>query len=110
MQKLIEQVLEWGVNKGITGPNGKATILTQAEKMMEEAQETLEAVMNIGNPAITPEKAMTDVKLEIGDVLVVSILLCERLGITAEECLQGAYDKISKRTGRMENGTFKKDT
>lgn len=35
--------------------------------------------------------------------------LCHLFGITLEECLQQAYDVISERTGRMENGIFVKD-
>jgi hypothetical protein len=30
-------------------------------------------------------------------------------GLTIEECLQSAYDVISKRTGKMINGQFIKD-
>jgi hypothetical protein len=30
-------------------------------------------------------------------------------GMDLEECLQGAYDVISKRTGKMINGQFIKD-
>jgi len=35
--------------------------------------------------------------------------LCFFIGTTQEECLQMAYEKISKRTGKMENGVFVKD-
>jgi len=40
---------------------------------------------------------------------VVLILLSEIAGLKYEDCLQGAYDIISKRTGRMVDGTFVKD-
>ena len=33
----------------------------------------------------------------------------ERAGINPQECLQGAYDVISKRKGKMVNGIFVKD-
>ena len=36
MNELIQNVLQWGIDKGITGPNGKATILTQLGKTQEE--------------------------------------------------------------------------
>ena len=32
-----------------------------------------------------------------------------KYGWTAKECVQSAYDVISKRTGKMENGVFVKD-
>jgi NTP pyrophosphatase (non-canonical NTP hydrolase) len=100
MQKLIDQVLEWGEQKGITGPNGKATSRTQAVKMMEEAMETFRAV---------GADDTDEIKDGIGDTTVTLILLAERCGLTLEQCLQAAYDVISKRTGKMVEGTFVKD-
>lgn len=35
--------------------------------------------------------------------------LCFGIGVTAEECLQQAYDVISKRNGQMVNGIFVKE-
>ena len=37
------------------------------------------------------------------------ISLANYYGWTLQECLQSAYDVISKRTGKMENGVFVKD-
>ena len=45
----------------------------------------------------------------IGDMVVVLTNLSELLGLSIEECVESAYDVISKRTGKMENGTFVKD-
>ena len=45
----------------------------------------------------------------IGDMVVVLTNLSELIGIPIEECIARAYDVISKRTGKMVNGTFKKD-
>ena len=42
-------------------------------------------------------------------MVVVLTNLAELLGLTIEECVESAYDVISKRTGKMENGTFVKD-
>lgn len=114
MQELINKVLQWGLDKGITGPSGKATPWTQAEKMYEEATETLDAVAKYTDAThIGQEKkalrAMDEIKDGIGDTCVTLILLAERCGMTLEECLRAAYDVISRRTGRMVNGTFVKD-
>jgi NTP pyrophosphatase (non-canonical NTP hydrolase) len=46
----------------------------------------------------------------IGDMVVVLTNLAELCGVSIEECIQEAYDVISKRTGKMKNGTFVKDT
>ena len=47
-------------------------------------------------------------KLEMGDIFVTLIILCEQIGIDPVECLSMAYEKISKRTGKTINGTFVK--
>jgi hypothetical protein len=40
---------------------------------------------------------------------VVLILMARLADMSIEECLQHAYDIISKRTGKMVDGTFVKD-
>lgn len=47
-----------------------------------------------------------DLKLEMGDVFITLIILCEDLGIDPVVCLEMAYKKISKRRGKTINGTF----
>ena len=51
-----------------------------------------------------------DMKLEMGDIFVTLIILCEQLGLDPVECLSMAYEKISKRKGRTINGTFVKES
>lgn len=106
MNTLIENVLQWGKDKGITGPNGRGTKRGQADKMMEEAQETIDAVYaDHGTPECSDE-----IKDGIGDTVVTLILLAEMHGWTFEECLQVAYDEIKGRTGVMTDGVFVKDS
>lgn len=100
MNTLIKNVLQWGIEKNITGPNGKGTRYAQADKMLEEAKETLYAVKTHNLP---------EVKDGIGDTMVTLILLAEMYHLTLEECLQEAYDVISKRTGKIVGGSFVKD-
>ena len=50
-----------------------------------------------------------NLKLEMGDIFVTLIILCEQIGIDPEECLSMAYEKISKRKGRTINGQFFKE-
>lgn len=47
-----------------------------------------------------------NLKLEMGDIFVTLIILCNQLGIDCVECLQLAYDKISKRKGKTIDGIF----
>lgn len=48
-------------------------------------------------------------KLEMGDIFVTLIVLCKQLGIDCVECLEMAYEKISKRKGKTVNGLFVKE-
>ena len=45
-----------------------------------------------------------------GDMVVVLTNLAELGGVSIEHCIDEAYSVISKRTGKMHNGTFVKDT
>lgn len=49
-----------------------------------------------------------NMKIEMGDIFVTLIILCEQLGINVIECLEKAYKKIEARTGKTINGTFVK--
>ncbi len=46
---------------------------------------------------------------EMGDIFVTLIILCNQLGIDCVECLDMAYEKISKRKGKTVNGLFVKE-
>ena len=100
MNELIENVLQWGRDKNIIGINGKGTYYAQADKMLEEANETHMAVNTYD---------LREVKDGIGDTAVTLILLADMYGWTLEECLEVAYDVIAKRTGKMVDGVFVKD-
>lgn len=50
-----------------------------------------------------------NMKLEMGDIFVTLIVLCKQLGIDCVECLNLAYEKISKRKGKTVNGLFIKE-
>lgn len=48
-------------------------------------------------------------KLEMGDIFVTLIILCEQIGIDPVECLSMAYEKIKGRRGMTLHGTFVKE-
>ena len=94
---------EWGANKGIFD---KATTLSQLAKLQEELGELAKAILN---------KDLPEIEDAIGDSVVVLTMIAETVnrdygqGTTIEDCINGAYGIISKRTGKMLNGTFVKD-
>lgn len=66
-------------------------IVKQLSKLTEECNETTEAVCYyLGKQ--TEEKAL-NAKKEIGDVMVVTIILCQKLGFDLLDCLKKAHDK-----------------
>jgi len=95
---LQEHVVEWGWAKNILPAYDKGE--KQCLKFISEAGEVADGIA-------------TDNQLEvadgIGDVLVTLILLAEIRGLTLQQCLQLAYDIISKRTGETKNGVFIKN-
>jgi len=112
MNELIEQIKQWGIDKEITGPNGKGTLLGQLSKTQEELTETRDAVVryNEHDPShLEAIEARFDIKDGIGDCVVTLILASELAGLDFKDCLQYAYDEIKGRNGRMENGIFVKN-
>jgi len=110
MNALIDNVRQWFHNKGIIANSNP---LKQLEKTQEELTETRDAVVKLTHANELNNNQIDDLMNEIqdgiGDTVVTLIGICEMYGVTLEECLQQAYDVISKRTGRMENGVFVKD-
>jgi len=94
----LETAIEhWAVEKEILD---KATPLKQALKTLEETTELCNAVVN---------NDRDEIKDAIGDIVVTLIIQAKMQGMTVEECLNAAYNVISKRTGKMINGQFVKD-
>ena len=107
MNELINNTRQWFHDKGIIA---NSTPLKQLEKTQEELTETRDAVIRHeydGERVV--QFRLDEIKDGIGDTLVTLIGVCEMYGFTLEECLQMAYDTISKRSGKMENGIFIKD-
>ena len=78
-------------------------IITCPRHFEEEAEEEITKFCNeFGDD--NPE-----FKDAIGDMVVVLTNLAHLGGTTIEDCIDAAYDVISKRTGKMVNGTFVKD-
>jgi len=90
-------VIEWAENKGILE---KATTAAQANKTMEECQELIDAIQDDNREEIADA---------LGDILVTIIIQAKMQNMSLVECLEGAYNIIAKRTGKMVDGQFVKD-
>jgi len=93
----FDLIRSWANNRGLyDGGDPK----TQALKLTEEVGETCRAILKEDANAIIDG---------IGDCVVVLTNLAELIGTPIEECIDQAYNEIKDRTGKMDNGTFKKD-
>lgn len=112
-QELEPLVLIWAKERDILD---KATPLAQADKTLEEVNELIEAceaqskgldsfVNSKGNLVHTQD----EIKDAFGDVLVTIIIGAQLQGLKLEDCLEGAYNVISKRQGKMVDGKFVKN-
>jgi NTP pyrophosphatase (non-canonical NTP hydrolase) len=97
-ESLFDCIRKWADERGLYD---KGDPKTQYIKLMEEAGEVGRALL---------KDDIDEVVDGIGDMVVVLTNLAELCGVSIEECIQEAYDIISKRTGKMKNGTFVKDT
>jgi len=120
----FDPIRTWAEGKGIYE---SGDIKTQTLKLIEEAGELCKAVLN---------EDLEEIEDAIGDCVVVLTSIAELTNkhfglqeeywedvagdggsrmyfpatkISIESCTETAYNVITKRKGKMENGTFKKD-
>ena len=93
----FDLIREWANERGLYD---KGDVKTQTLKLLEEAGEICRAVLKDDKEQIIDG---------IGDCVVVLTNLAELNDISIEDCIDAAYNEISNRTGKMVNGTFKKD-
>ena len=95
---LFNCIRQWADERGIYD---KGDPKTQYIKLMEEAGEVGRAIL---------KQDTNEIIDGIGDAVVVLTNLAELIGVPIEECRQQAYNEISKRKGKMVNGTFVNQT
>jgi NTP pyrophosphatase (non-canonical NTP hydrolase) len=96
-ENIFECIRMWADERGLYDEGDPKT---QYIKLMEETGEIGRAILKDDTAEIIDG---------IGDAVVVLTNLAELCGVPIEECIQEAYNVISKRTGKMVNGTFVKD-
>ena len=93
----FDRIRNWAEERGLYNAGDPKT---QTLKLMEEAGEICRAVLKKDEPEIIDG---------IGDCVVVLTNLAHLCDTSIEECIDKAYNEIKNRTGKMDNGTFKKD-
>ena len=94
---MFSKIRDWAEQRGLYS---KGNSHTQYVKLQEEAGELAKALLKNDKPEVIDA---------IGDMVVVLTNLAHLQGVTIEDCINSAYKVISKRTGKMINGTFVKD-
>jgi len=90
-------ILQWAKDKGILD---NATPMSQFIKTLEETSELGTAIQN---------NNLAEIQDAIGDIYVTICIQAELNGLDIDTCIESAYEVISKRSGKMINGTFVKD-
>lgn len=93
MDDLIGLIQVWSIDKGLD----EADSFKQLAKFLEEAGEIASALVR---------QDESEFKDAIGDTIVTLIILAQQQGMDIQDCLQEAYDVISKRTGKTVGGVF----
>jgi len=93
----FDLIRAWADERGLYD---QGDVKTQTLKLIEEAGEICRAVLKYNQ---------AEIKDGIGDCVVVLTNLARLAGTSIEDCIDIAYDEIKDRTGKMSNGTFKKD-
>ena len=94
---MFDKIRKWALVRGLYNSGNSHT---QYVKLQEEAGELAKALLKKDKPEVIDA---------IGDMVVVLTNLAHLEGVKIETCIATAYDVISKRTGKMINGTFVKD-
>lgn len=103
-EDLKDKVLAWADDKDLLHSENADK---QFMKFIEEVFE-FKTEFDLRNMFCDNEFAYKDMRLEMGDIFVTLIILCEDLGIDPVVCLEMAYEKIKDRRGKTINGTFVK--
>lgn len=94
----FDLIRQWATEKGIYA---KGDPKTQFLKLQEESGELAKALLKKDEPEIIDA---------LGDCVVVLVNLSELCGYRLEDCIESAYNVISKRKGEMINGIFVKQS
>lgn len=116
-EELVEKVLNWAKDKDLLHEeNAERQFMKFIEEVFEFRDEWLLFVhayrrCNYGeadnDPVVVTRRR--NMRLEMGDILVTLIILCDQLSLDPVECLFKAYEKIKDRKGKTINGTFIKE-
>lgn len=104
-EDLKDKVLSWADDKDLLHAENAP------KQFMKFIEEVFEFKTEFDDKKRFPPECLEieDMELEMGDIFVTLIILCEQIGIDPVECLSMAYEKIKNRSGKTINGCFVKE-
>lgn len=115
-EELKDKVLSWACDKSLLYyENADEQFMKFIEEVFEFKRE-FDYLERIGED---PSECYSDyeqmetqenMELEMGDIFVTLIILCEQIGIDPVDCLSMAYEKIKDRKGKTIGGKFIKES
>lgn len=116
-EELRDEVIAWGKDKDLLHEDiAEKQFLKFIEEVFEFRDEWIlyvheYNVSDCGEADNDPVVAeyRHNMKLEMGDIFVTLIILCDQLNLNLIECLAMAYEKIKDRKGKTINGVFIKE-
>ena len=106
-EELQEKVLEWAEEKDLLHEeNAEKQFMKVIEEIFEfKTVFDFKRLRNRKGSIVLNRNLI----LEMGDIFVTLIILCEQLNISPQTCLAMAYKKIKDRKGKTINGQFVKE-
>lgn len=106
-EELRDYTLLWAIDKDLLHEeNAEKQFMKFIEEVFEFKTE-MDNVLSYTDPYV--DEAVDRLELEMGDIFVTLIILCEQLNLDPVECLGQAYKKIKSRKGKTINGIFVKE-
>lgn len=108
-EELRKKVIAWGEGKNLIHQEiAEKQFLKFIEEVFEFKTES-DLKNYMWNTGIAYADVTEPMALEMGDIFVTLIILCEQIGLNPIKCLDMAYEKIKDRKGKTINGVFIKE-
>ena len=109
-KQLQKLTLEWAKDKNLLhAENADKQFLKFIEEVFEFKTEYDIFCNDVKRQGSISKKKIKPILLEMGDIFVTLIVLCNQIGIEPTRCLDMAYEKIKDRTGKTIDGVFVKE-
>ncbi len=108
-ENLRKKVIAWGEGKNLIHQEiAEKQFLKFIEEVFEFKTES-DLKNYMWDAGIAYADVTEPMALEMGDIFVTLIILCEQIGLNPIKCLDMAYEKIKDRKGKTINGVFIKE-